>query len=143
MSLVGIPEKCSTWADSEPMSVAMSTAPATAVPKAPPRLLTARERPEISLCSAAATAPCVMFMRGAFTRPMPMPATIMPGRKAHWSTLALSSVATSRMPAEKASMPICTSSLGATIWVSRLTRIATMMMAIVMGRISRPLWKAE
>ena len=72
-----------------------------------------------------------------------MPATIMPGRKAHWSTVALSSVATSRMPAENASMPIWTSSRGATICVSLLTRVATMMMAIVIGRISRPLWNAE
>jgi len=32
--------------------------------------------------------------------------------------------------------------LGATICVSLLTRVATMMMATVIGRISSPLWKA-
>ena len=39
-------------------------------------------------------------------------------------------------------MPTWISSLGATICVSLLTRVATTMMAIVIGRISRPLWKA-
>ena len=66
----------------------------------------------------------------------------MPGRNAHCSAVALSSIATSRMPATNTSMPICTMSLGATICVSLLTRVATMMIMIVIGRISRPLWKA-
>ncbi len=120
----------------------MSTAPATAVPKAPPRLLIARERPEISLCSFAGTAPWVMFIRGALIRPMPMPVMIMPGRKAHWSASAFSSSAIRKMPPTTTSMPICTISLGAMICVSLLTRVATRMIAIVIGRMSRPLWKA-
>src|SRR5665647_3013897 len=128
-----MPAYFSTCAENEPISVAMRMAPATAVPKAPPRLLMARERPEISLCLSAETAPWVMFMSGALTRPMPMPATIMPGRKAHWSTVALSSIATKRMPPENTSMPIWISSLGATICVSLLTQIVAPTLLIQIG----------
>ena len=39
-------------------------------------------------------------------------------------------------------MPTWTMSLGAMICVSLLTRVATTMIMMVIGRISRPLWKA-